>query len=82
MEKLHLTVISPQERVFEGDVSGVTLPGTLGAFTILPQHAPIISSLEKGIISFSAIGESEAREVEIDGGFVEMSDDKVTVCIC
>ena len=81
MEYLKLNIISPEKSLFKGEVSEVTLPGTLAPFTILPDHAPIISSLEKGKILF--IGkDGKSQEVEIDGGFVEMSNGNVTVCIC
>ncbi len=81
MKLLHLNIISPESSLFKGDVKEVTLPGTLGPFTILPTHAPIISSLEKGVITFET-EKGETQSVEIGGGFVEMSDDNVTVCIC
>ncbi|MBO7562064.1 MAG: F0F1 ATP synthase subunit epsilon [Bacteroidales bacterium] len=81
MEYLHLNIISPQESLFKGEVSEVTLPGSVAPFTILPHHAPIISSLEKGAISFIVKG-GGSQSVEIDGGFVEMSNGNVTVCIC
>lgn len=81
MEYLHLNIISPERSLFKGDVSEVTLPGKMAPFTILPHHAPIISSLEKGVVSFTAKA-GGAQSVEIDGGFVEMSNGKVTVCIC
>lgn len=45
---LKLRIIAPDRMVFEGDVESVTLPGTVGSFTVLNRHAPIISSLEKG----------------------------------
>ena len=81
MKYLHLNIISPQETVFEGEVSEVTLPGAVAPFTILPDHAPIISSLVKGPVSFK-VKDTEARTIEINGGFVEMSNGTVTVCIC
>ena len=81
LEYLHLNVISPERSVFEGEVSEVTLPGEVAPFTILPHHAPIISSLVKGVVSYTA-KQGDKGTVEIDGGFVEMSNGKVTVCIC
>lgn len=81
MEYLKLNIISPEKSLFKGEVSEVTLPGSLAPFTILPDHAPIISSLEKGKIMFTDKA-GQKGEVEIDGGFVEMSNGKVTVCIC
>jgi len=81
MEYLYLNIISPEKSLFKGDVKEVTLPGKTAPFTILPHHAPIISSLEKGVISFEP-KDGAHQEFEIEGGFVEMSNGKVTVCIC
>ena len=48
MKELHLNIVSPEKEVFNGEVKSVTLPGTSGVFSILPQHAPIVSSLQEG----------------------------------
>ena len=48
MKGLHLDIVSPDKEIFNGEVDSVTLPGTLGSFTILSQHAPIVSSLKAG----------------------------------
>ncbi|RGN47678.1 ATP synthase F1 subunit epsilon [Bacteroides sp. AF16-49] len=76
---LQLTIVSPEHILFEGDVQLVTLPGTLGSFTVLPDHAPIISSLENGEITFSADG--EMKSIEIKGGFVEVKDNLISICV-
>ena len=81
MEYLKLNIISPEKSLFNGEVSEVTLPGSVAPFTILPHHAPIISSLEKGVVSFVA-KEGGEQSVEIDGGCVEMSNGTVPVCVC
>ena len=70
---LHLEIFS------SGEVEHVTLPGTMGSFTILPQHAPIISSLQAGILSY--VTKDGEHSEEIRGGFVEMNDNKVSVCV-
>ena len=49
MKELHLNIVSPEKEVFNGEVKSVTLPGTSGVFSILPQHAPIVSSLQEEI---------------------------------
>jgi F-type H+-transporting ATPase subunit epsilon len=49
---LQLNIVSPEKELFNGEVSQVTLPGLLGQFTILPNHAPIVSSLKKGEIIY------------------------------
>ena len=76
---LHLEIFSPEKKIFSGEVEHVTLPGTMGSFTILPQHAPIISSLQAGTLSY-VTKEGEHSE-EIHGGFVEMNGNKVSVCV-
>jgi F-type H+-transporting ATPase subunit epsilon len=59
-------------------VCKVSLPGTLGRFMVLKDHAPLISSLEKGRIMFVCSGVEE--NVDIETGFVEIAYNKVTVC--
>lgn len=79
MKGLHLTIVSPEKELFNGEVESVTLPGTMGSFSILPQHAPIVSSLGAGTLVYVTGGEEHA--LDIQSGFVEMSNGKVTVCI-
>lgn len=80
MKDLHLTIVSPEKEIFDGEVNSVTLPGTMGSFTILPQHAPIVSSLKAGKVSF-VTKNGEERSQEIHGGFIEMSNNDVSVCV-
>ncbi|MBP3716529.1 MAG: ATP synthase F1 subunit epsilon [Paludibacteraceae bacterium] len=76
---MELEIISPERIVYTGTVDSVTLPGVLGQFTILPQHAALISSLKEGeIIYIDADGENRIR---IDSGFAEVRDNKISVCI-
>ena len=77
---LHLEIFSPEKEIFSGEVEHVTLPGTMGSFTILPLHAPIISSLQAGTLSYvTKEGEEHAEEVKV--GFVEMNGNRVSVCV-
>ena len=62
----------------EKTVSKVSLPGTMGRFMVLKDHAPLISSLEEGDIVFES-GKQEER-IAIKAGFVEIAYNKVTVC--
>ncbi|MEA5045924.1 MAG: ATP synthase F1 subunit epsilon [Petrimonas sp.] len=77
---MQLEIISPKKMIFTGSVVSVTLPGALGSFQILEHHAPIISSLVKGKLSF-VTDEDEQTELLIEDGFVEMNNNKVTVCL-
>ena len=76
---MKLDIISPEEIVYSGDVDLVTLPGTLGSFTVFLNHAPIISSLEKGRLRYMKDGKDV--EMIINGGFVEMKNNVINVCI-
>ena len=80
MEKLYLNIISPEKEIYDGEIESVTLPGTMGTFTILPQHAPIVSSLVSGTVTYVTKGAEEAS-FNIKGGFVEMSDGIVSACV-
>lgn len=79
MKRLYLNIVSPEKEIFNGEVESVTLPGTVGSFSILPRHAPIVSSLQTGTLLYVADGEK--RSLDIRSGFVEMNHEKVTVCI-
>ncbi len=81
LKKLHLSIVSPEKSIFDGDVSIVTLPGTVGSFSILPGHAPIVSSLQVGRLSYTLEEGGEEHTLDIQGGFVEMSDNTASVCI-
>ncbi len=77
---LHLNIVSPEKEIYNGEVERVTLPGTIGAFTILPQHAPIVSSLRAGNVIYVPAG-GEEQTFDINGGFVEMSGGVVSACV-
>lgn len=81
MKKLHLSIVSPEKSIFDGDVKIVTLPGTIGSFSILPGHAPIVSSLKAGTLSYVTEDSKEEHTLDIQGGFIEQSDETVSVCI-
>ncbi|MDR1719059.1 MAG: ATP synthase F1 subunit epsilon [Dysgonamonadaceae bacterium] len=74
-----LEIISPEKIIYSGEAELVTLPGTSGSFTVLERHAPIISSLEKGLLVYRVKGED--NKLLIDGGFVESKENSISVCI-
>jgi F-type H+-transporting ATPase subunit epsilon len=77
---LKLKIVSPERIEFEGDVESVLVPGTLGQFQILVNHAPIISTLDKGKVVYALPG-GEKKELSIIGGFVEVQKNVVSVCV-
>ena len=72
-----LEIVTPDQKVFEGEVNAVTFPGSNGEFQVLNSHAPLISSLGKGPVRISADGKNE--EMIIDGGVVEVLNNKIVV---
>lgn len=76
---MRLEIISAEKVLFKGNVKRVTLPGSLGTFTILEHHAPLISTLTHGDVVYDA-GETQ-KQLTIDSGVVEVLDNKVVVCI-
>jgi len=76
---MKLEIISPEKRIFTGEVESVSLPGTAGRFTVLSHHAALISSLKAGEITYT-VGGNETK-LNIDSGFVEVNNNVVSVCI-
>ncbi len=72
-----LEIITPDKSVFKGEVSIVTLPGKNGEFQILKDHAPLVSTLDKGNLTYEQAGKKET--LLVDGGVIEVSDNKVLV---
>ena len=76
---LNLKIVSPEKIEFEGDVERVVVPGTMGSFEILQNHAPIISSLEKGDVVY--VTAEVKKSVSINAGFVSAQHNQVNLCV-
>ena len=77
---MRVEIISPEKRLYCGDAESVTLPGVDGLFSILDNHAPLISILKKGKISYKAPNH-DAAVLDIEGGFVEVNNNRVIICV-
>mgnify|MGYP002623767711 FL=1 len=76
---LKLKIVSPEKIEFDGEVESVLVPGTMGQFEILNDHAPIISTLQKGYVEY---GTKEGKvRLDILGGFVEVKKNEVSLCM-
>ena len=76
---LQLKIVSPEKIEFDGEVESVLVPGTMGQFEILNDHAPIISTLQNGIVEY---GTKEGKvSLNILGGFVEVKKNEVSLCV-
>lgn len=76
---LKLKIVSPQKIEFQGEVENVKVPGSLGQFEILTNHAPIISLLTKGDVSYT--GADGRQQLAITGGFVSVQKNEVNLCV-
>jgi F-type H+-transporting ATPase subunit epsilon len=74
---LHLEIVTPERRAFEGDVDEVIVPGAEGVLGILPHHAPLVSLLGHGVLRLKRGTEEE--EFAIFGGFLQVRPDRVVV---
>ncbi len=74
---LNLEIVTPEKKVFDESVDAVTVPTARGEVGILTNHAPLISTLMPGILSYTNKGTTE--KMVIAGGFVEVSDNKVSI---
>jgi F-type H+-transporting ATPase subunit epsilon len=72
-----LEIITPDKKVFSGEVSSVSVPGTDGRFQLLNNHAPIISTLLNGAVK---VRDKEGEKVfNVKGGVIENLDNKVII---
>jgi F-type H+-transporting ATPase subunit epsilon len=70
-------ILTPEGSLFEGDVTGVQMPGSQGSFEVKANHAPIVSTLEEGdVLVRKSDGETSYK---ISGGFVEVAENKLTL---
>lgn len=77
---MFLEIITPDKKIFEGEARSVTVPGTKGSFQILKNHAPIISTLEKGMLK--VVDENnEEHSFFVESGVVENKKNKIIVLL-
>ena len=74
---LKLEIVTPEKKVIDTEADSVTVPTASGDAGILPSHAPLVSALRPGILTYSNRGTTE--RVAIGGGFLEVSNDRVSV---
>lgn len=91
---MFLEIVTPEASIFQGEVDTVTVPGVVGEFQILNNHAPIVSLLQEGKVRFNgnftldeafenkfSNGENGSKVLEINSGTVEMSDNKIIILV-
>ena len=78
--KFDLSIISAESKVFEGKVENILVPGMVGDFLVLSNHAPCISSIRPGFLEFSE-GTSDKQRYFVSGGIIEVNNDMVSVLV-
>lgn len=78
---MNLEILTPEKKLFSGDVYGVQLPGTDGLFEVLDKHAPLVSALGKGNIKVLQEKNGSTISYGITGGFVEVLNNKASVLV-
>jgi F-type H+-transporting ATPase subunit epsilon len=75
---MYLEIVTPDKKIYSGDVDAVRLPGAEGSFGILKNHAPIIATLKKGTVKITDAKKS-VENFDINGGVVEVLNNKIIV---
>lgn len=75
---MHVEIIKPEDSVYKGEATSVVMPGLDGSFGILDHHAPMITTLKKGVIEVTT-NTGEELTFEVNGGTVEVLNNTLTV---
>lgn len=77
---MFIEIITPDKTIFDGEVKNVRIPGRKGSFQILTDHAPIVSTLEKGPVILTGLDDSEIS-YKADGGVIESRKNKIILLV-
>lgn len=75
---MRVTIVSPEKTLYQDEAESVIVPGGMGAFEVLANHAPIISNLTKGIVCVKG---TTPFQLQIKGGFIEVTRNNVSICV-
>jgi F-type H+-transporting ATPase subunit epsilon len=74
-----LEILTPEKKLYSGEVYGVQMPGISGSFEVLEKHAPLVSALKAGRVKVLKDKQNHTASFTITGGFVEVLNNKVTL---
>jgi F-type H+-transporting ATPase subunit epsilon len=74
---MFLEILTPEKKIFEGDVVSITFPGSDGSFQVLDHHAPLMSLLNQGVVEYKS--KESVKQLTITGGVVEVLKNKVVL---
>jgi F-type H+-transporting ATPase subunit epsilon len=78
---MQIEILTPEKKLFAGDVYGIQLPGVNGSFEVLEKHAPMVSALGNGVLKILVDQTGNVSKYNISGGFIEVINNKVTVLL-
>lgn len=76
-----LEILTPERKLFSGEVYGVQMPGISGSFEVLDKHAPLVSALKAGRVKVLRDRQNHSAFYDIQGGFVEVLNNKVSILV-
>lgn len=74
---MYLEILTPEKKIFEGNVTIATFPGSDGSFQVMDHHAPLISLLKEGVVEYKSKESSDS--LKITGGVVEVLNNKAVL---
>lgn len=77
---MHISVLTPDRNVFDGDARSVKVPGSSGEFEVLDNHAPIVSALDAGKVQIR-LDKGQMLEFRIEKGFIEVLNNTVSLLV-
>lgn len=78
---MNLEILTPERKIYSGEVYGVQMPGISGSFEVLDKHAPLVSGLKAGRLKILKDKQNHISNFDIQGGFVEVLNNKVIVLV-
>ena len=78
---MNLEILTPEKKLYSGEVYGVQMPGIGGSFEVLEKHAPLVSALKAGRLKVLKSKQKDFVYYDIQSGFVEVLNNKVTVLV-
>lgn len=78
---MQIDILTPEKKIYSGDVYGIQLPGVSGSFEVLDRHAPLVSALKNGVLKILLDNKGKSTSYQITGGFIEVLNNKATVLI-
>ncbi|HOK26400.1 MAG TPA: ATP synthase F1 subunit epsilon [Bacteroidales bacterium] len=73
---MKIEIITPDDKIYEGDIKSIRVPGSKGSFQVLKDHAPIVSTLDPGMIYIVDNAGNEIK-YKISGGVIEVKMNKI-----